>query len=281
MNNSGSYSATIEAEDAEVAEFLNDLDIALGHDYEQPGRQLFPHFSPQFHAIPLGESPLAERLARAYYALEESRKPHARTIVQKAQALCARSPLGMRRSLVCVDLAHEIDSAAGSEALYSELMLRPTDAGELGEWLWQLVRRWHKWNIKVVGTPQRWETAIRAVAPKGILGIVNYFHAQNCSDQPECWVQLRRIALERIEAEETSLLEVGQDPEILKKRIASLVLSPGARDAQSDDSPASPDWFKDCERLLDTLRFHPGNMDSTSLREEAEWIEDEQVAEAA
>ncbi len=271
MNNLGSYSVKIEAQDAAVAEFLNDVDIALGHGYEQPGRQLFPYFSPQFHAIAVGELPLFERLARAYGALEEPRKPHARLIVQKAQALCARSPLGLRRSLVCVDLAHEIDPALWSQALYSDLMLRPTDAGELAEWLWQLVRRWHKWNIKVVSTPQHWEKAIRAIAPKGILSLLLYFHAQNASDCPECWVQLRRIALERIEKEEAALLDVGHDPDILKERIASLLLPPEQRDAEHHDAPLSPDWSRERDMLLRTLRPELGHA-STGLEEETGWL---------
>jgi len=273
MNNLSSYPVDIEAQDAEVTEFLMDVDIALGHDYEQPGRQLFPHFSQQFHAIAAGELPLFERLARAYSALEEPRKTHARLIVEKAQALCARSPLGLRRSLACVDLAHEIDPALWSEALYSDLMLRPTDAGELAEWLWQLVRRWHKWNIKVVSTPQHWETAIRAIAPKGILGLLRYFHAQNASDQRECWEKLHRIALKRIEEEEAALLDVGQDPDMLKERIASLLLSPEKRsDVEPDDAPLNPDWFREREQLKTTLRSKLWPFNLETLKDEMEWL---------
>lgn len=278
MNDVDSYSSTDEALDAGVTEFLGDLDIALGNDYHQPGRQLFPQFSPQYQAIASGELLLFEKLARAYSEMEDTRKPHAKLIVQKAQVRCARAPLGLRRSLVCLDLAHEIDTANGSEQLYSDMMLRPNDADELSEWLWQLVRRWQEWNVKVVGTPQRWETAIQKIAPKGILELLSYFHAQNASDDQVCWGSLRRIALKRIEEEQGALIEVGYDPDMVKERIASLMLPPEQSDDQLDDICADPHQNKNREALLRCLRPNLQRLSPDIIKEEIEWTDRREAA---
>lgn len=272
MSDFDSYTKEIEAQDLAVTEFLSDLDIALGHDYRQPGKQLFAQLFPEFHSIVSSELPLFERLALAYKALEESRKPHARLIVRRALVRCARTPLGLRRSLACLDLAHEIDPSLGSEELYSDLMLRPTDTGELAEWLWQLIRRWNKWNVKVVSSPQRWKVAIEKIAPKGILELLRYFHAQNASNAPECWKTLRRIALKRIEEEQAALIDVGYDPDILKERISSLMLSSESHDEQYDSVCADPQ-VKERESLLQSLRKSLQQLSAEKIKDEIGWID--------
>ncbi|MBU0498528.1 MAG: hypothetical protein KJ558_01870 [Gammaproteobacteria bacterium] len=225
MNMGSGYTVEDERLDQHIAEFMLDLDIALGHDYERPGRIVFPQFSPSFYEQHLYDTPLFERLASAYRLLEESRKQEALILVRGAYALCARSPQGFRRSLACIDLIHEIDIGFGGEELNSSLLLRPDDKEDLPEWVWELVRRWRRWNIKVTGSPPCWEVAMRIVAPKGIFELLSYFHEQNASNDVHGWQVLRRIALERIDQEEDALFDVGCDPEMLRTRILSQMVS--------------------------------------------------------
>jgi hypothetical protein len=248
-----SYSVDLEADDAAVTRFLQDLDIALGHDYFKQGRDLFPDFPREWEDNYYDESPLYVRLARAYERLDDSEKGSVKQLVQKALARCARFPLGLRRSLTCVDLAHEIAPDVASERLYSDLMLRPTDLAVRAEFLWQLIRRWSKWNIKVESTYDNWVQAIKEIAPKGILALVMYFHGQNANDQPECWAELRKIALKRIDKEEDALLDVGQNPDLLRTQIASLLLD-GERDGLKPQPVVrDPSADDEAQRLLATL----------------------------
>lgn len=272
MKSKDSYSLQLEAEDAVVTRFLDDLDIALGHDYYQPGRTLFPDFPPEWEAGYPNETPLFIRLSHAYERLDESRKEAARHLVQRALARCARFPLGLRRSLACVDLAHEIDPGLGSERLYSDLMLRPTDADERAELLWQLVRRWRKWNIKVESTLDHWSRAVKEIAPKGIMTLVLYFHAQNASDQRECWQRLRQTALKRIDQEEAALLDVGQDPDLLRKQIGSLLLEGEHEDPAISALACGPSLDDERWRLKDILPDWMQNMTPEDFKDEAERV---------
>lgn len=222
MNNNTSSSHQSETEDIEVSDFLNDVEIALGHDYQERGRRMFPHFSPEYDSIPTSEFPLYKRLATAYSLIEEPRRSAVLVVLRGALVRCARVPLGLRRSLACLDLAHEIAPVLISGAICSDLLLRPEHRAELAEWLWQLIQRWQKWNIKVVSTPLNWERAIGAVAPKGIHKLIDYYYNQNAVEQPDCWKKIRQIALERIEKEDAALLKVGQDPDSILKSISAL-----------------------------------------------------------
>jgi len=211
-----------EVSDAEIHEFLVDIDIALGQSYQEPNRQLFPYFYPHYHAIQPQEFLLYERLAAAYRSLENPRKPKALKVLGGALLQCSRSPIGLKRSLVCIDLAHEIDPALGSESIYSDLMLRPDNPNELAEWLWQLVRRWDKWNIRVEATEAIWKRAMSSIAPKGICKLIDYFAAQNAAYHPDCWKQLCRIATDRINLEDEALYNARQDPDEMLEHISRI-----------------------------------------------------------
>lgn len=281
MNEMEFYTAEVEALDLEVTDFLNDLNIALGHDYQPPGWVPFRQFSFDPGKLIPDELPLFERLTQAYKALDESHKPHARLVVHKALARCARSPLGLRRSLACLDLAHEIDPSIGSEELYLDLTLRPNDENELSEWIWQLVRRWHKWNVKVVGTTVFWTKVAKKIAPKGIMGLMRYFHAQNASENAECWTSMRRIAIERIEQEQATLHEVGYDPDIIKENIASLIVPPEPTEESFSLEGMAPGQEKMYESLRLTLRPELHRAPSGKVKEETEWLADQGEAEWA
>jgi hypothetical protein len=221
-------------ERAAIDEFLSDLGIALGHAYEKPGHVLFQNSFPGFEEAPTDDLVLVERFKYAYERLDASHKEKARGIVREALLRCAKEPLGLRRSLACVDVAHLIYPELSSEPAYSKLLLRNTqeDQGELAEWLWQLVRRWHKWNVKVVpGSPAVWETAAKAIAPKGILTLLMYLDAQRFWHEYGSllhehaypwWGTLCEVSLNRVNSEKEALLSVGQEPRIARKRIKEL-----------------------------------------------------------
>jgi hypothetical protein len=272
MKAKNSYGADVETEDAAVTKFLEDLDIALGHDYYQRGRELFPDFPREWEGSYHDERPLYARLSHAYERLDESRKGSVKQLIQRALARCARFPLGLRRSLACIDLAHEIAPDSASERLYSDLMLRPTNADERAEFLWQLIRRWSKWNVKVESTPDRWVRAVKEITPKGILTLVLYFHVQNASDQRECWENLRQVALERIEKEEEALLDVGQDPDLLRAQIANLLLERKHGGATPQPFVCDPSAEDESRRLLDTLPAELRGMSGEELEDEMGWI---------
>jgi hypothetical protein len=188
---------------------------------------------------------------------------------------CARVPCGIKRSLACLDLAHRIDPALGSESIYSDFLLRPTDPKELAEWLWQLIRRWKKWNIKVVSTPERWTVAMDAIAPKGILELLLYFWEQNANDQPECWERMLRIALKRTERESAALIDAGQNPDVVKERVMNLAPSFGTQRAQSFDLGASASLGS--KLLLETIRpdlyyAYKITGDTQALLQEQDWM---------
>lgn len=269
MNKYDSYTIKDEAEDIMVAEFMQDLDIALGHEYEQSNRRLFQQFSPKFNTTSISDLQLVERLHLAYQELKGSQKDEAKTIVRKALALCARSPQGLRRSLVCVDLAHEIVAGIGSEELYSSLLLRPTDQNDLAIWVWQLIRRWHKWQIKVTSTPDHWKKAIKIVVPKGILEVLSYYHEQNSIDNSKCWESLRHIALKRIDKEENQLFEMGYDPEIIRKRIASQ-MAPSS-DYRKSHGDSNSQQTADKKNLINYVRRQVANLNKEELEYEKEW----------
>lgn len=281
MKEMESYTAEVEALDLEVTGFLNDLNIALGHDYQPPGWLPFRQFSFDPGKLITGELPLFEKLAQAYKALDKSHKPHARLVVHKALIRCARSPLGLRRSLACLDLAHEIDPSIGSEELYVDLTLRPNDESELSEWLWQLVRRWHKWNVKVVGNTIFWTTVADKIAPKGIMELLRYFHAQNASENPGCWTFMRRIAIDRIEQEQAALHEVGYDPDIIKENIASLIVPPEPTEESFIQEGATVEHEKMYESLRRTLRRELHQVPPGKIKEETEWLVGQEEAEWA
>ncbi len=277
MKNSDSCTKDNEILDTEVSNFLVDIDITLGHDYQQWERQLFPQFSPQFHKITADELPLVEKLTNAYKALEGSKKLHARLIVLKALERCSTNPLGLKRSLVCIDLAHEIDPALTSEAIYSDLMFRTTNTDELSEWLWQLIRRWRKWNIKVTSSYDEWEKAIKAIAPKGILDLLLYLQEQKICASPawiKKWHQLICIALIRIENEENSLLDAGYDPDIVKDRISTLCSSLLIEGSVDHVNAPAQSPIKQRDKLLSTVRPTLRNKSMEIIKEECEWLAD-------
>ena len=269
MNKYNNYTVKAEAEDIIVAEFMQDLDIALGHEYEQPNRRLFSHFSSNFNIFSLTDLQLVERLHLAYQELIGSQKDEAKTIVRKALALCARSPQGLRRSLVCVDLAHAIDPGFGGEELYSSLLLRPTDQNDLAIWVWQLIRRWRKWPIKVISTPEHWEKAIKIVVPKGILEVLSYYHEQNAIDNCKYWENLRHIALKRIDKEENQLFDLGYDPVILRERIASQMTP--SNDYRTSHGDSNSRQTADKKNLTNYVRPQVANLNKEDREYEKEW----------
>ena len=253
---------------------MQDLDIALGHDYQLPGHHLFPEFSPQYQASDMDDSPLFEKLNYAYQSLEASRQSDARTLVQNALSLCASSPQGLRRSLVCVDLAHKIVPEFGSEKLHSSLLLRPTDEAECALWVWQLVRRWHKWNIQVISNSQDWEKAINIVILKGIYEVLIYYYRQNSRSDYQCWKNLTRIALGRIEREEAAFFDIGYDPEKLRDNIDNLIRSidrVGTQQGEAMSLKSNDDIIK---LLWDQLPKKLKNLGPSELLDETGWVTD-------
>ena len=280
MKNSNAYLKENEIEDTKVTDFLKDINIALGHDYQQRGHQLFPQFSPEYQKVPADGLPLFERLFCAYKGLDDSQKSDAKLVVQNALVRCARMPMGLKRSLVCVDLAHEIDPALGSESLYSALMFRPTDSDELAEWLWQLIRRWKKWHIKVESTSESWKKAIKLVSPKGLLDLLQYLQTEQvCISSDSQMHSLLHIALERIDKEEDALLDVGYDPEILKDHLSRLEssFSKCGIDHYDLDVALPSDISRERCSLLKTLPSRLKGLNKEKLINETQWWANDEI----
>lgn len=217
------YKHTHEASDSEVNEFLIDIDIALEQRYEVSNKQLFEMFSPYFiHTFQKGDL-LFDRLVSAYTLLEnEILKQHARSIVEKALVRCSLHPLGIRRTLFCIDLAHEIDIVLDNQKVFSNLMFRTKDPTDRPLWLWELISRVEDWNIKIDCKPEDWIIAIETIAPKGIESLIFYFHEQISVDYQSTWHIMKNKALERVKREKKNLRSVGQEPEFLASLIEGL-----------------------------------------------------------
>lgn len=218
---------SINSADNEVVDLLLDVDIALGNDYEQPGRDLFPLFSPHLNFNQDFHLSLSKRLAKAYQLLETTdEKRHVLNIVHRALERCTKEPLGIRRTLTCLDLAHEIDPAIITDEMFSDLMFRPQNKEELEVFIFQLVYRWEKWQRKVVLSNKLWKKAVKEIDPMGLFSLVLYFKNNfinsNTGNNIYILKELCDLASKRVDKEEYKFLNIGHPPEKLRYEIKKL-----------------------------------------------------------
>lgn len=268
MSDTFSPDPAADLDEEAVTDFLTDIDVALGQDYLDAGRTQFVSFKLQTETAATEEAPLATRLADAYRALIGSDRARIRRLVERAQTRCSRAPVGLKRSLVCLDLAHSIDPALSSEAVNADMLLRPADPDDRALWLGQLIRRWSDWNVKVVATPRAWRIVFESITPESIFALLKYFDSQNAEDDAALWSDLLDIANRRVVAHEYELLDAGQDPDIVSDLIQDMRI---ALDASRVDAPAIDFAPIETAHLVDETRVEVRRARPSDRPLEAAW----------
>jgi len=205
----------------DVSRFLCQVNAELGNAYHDAQETLFPEFQPYFSSTDPDER-LETRLQLAYERLAPDKKAAVQRLLRPALMRCARTWMGLRRTLVCLDMAISLEPAILNDSIMSDIVLRPADPDDRALWLGELISRLKQSNIKVDLPAETWAILCKTISAKHLYTFVSYFHNQYSMEIPEMWNTLCDMSLERLRENSEEFISYGYDPDELCEYIDSL-----------------------------------------------------------
>lgn len=220
-------SRTVNSNEKAVQRLLQDIDVELNIAYADPKRIIFPDLAPYYaHHV---DSPLVERLTSSAKAAATSIEgQNFRQHLSEALHRASESTLGNSRTLLLIDLSHEVAIEAFSESLWRRLLWRP-DKASLPIWIGDLAVRLEEWKIHIDLEPAEWHRLITTVEPLGFETLLRWSFLQasgmSLLDRKQHLHHVISTAVQRLRQDSHEFLSADVDPLETQHHLSDLLLA--------------------------------------------------------
>lgn len=216
-----------DADEQGVQRLLHDIDVELNIAYADSGRVLFPELSPYYAR--LIDHPLVERLALSAKAAADSTEgQNFRRYVSEALQRASNMSLGNSRTLILIDLAHQVAPEAFSYWLWRRLLWR-AELSSQPRWLGDLAVRLEEWKIYLGLDVKDWKSLIEAVEPLGFESLLRWSflqaHGMSLSERERHLQQLMSMAGQRLRNDSRQFSAADVNPLETSERLTDLLLA--------------------------------------------------------